>query len=150
MPKTPLKLYSLDEMKDKYIGKPGTAARQQYEHELSMGILGYMIKKARQERKLTQEQLGKLVGVQKAQISKLESSANSATIGTIVKVFKALNAGIYFNVKLKNQKGLPKEFAIIDPGAGNHEKPPFFVKKANKTKALIKKPVLPKKLYASK
>lgn len=48
-----------------------------------------MIKSARQERNLTQEQLGKLVGVQKAQISKLESSANSATIDTVLKVFKA-------------------------------------------------------------
>jgi HTH-type transcriptional regulator / antitoxin HipB len=50
-----------------------------------------MIRKARQERNLTQEQLGKLIGVQKAQISKLESSANSATIGSILKVFKALS-----------------------------------------------------------
>ena len=68
---------------------------------------GRLIKKARQERKLTQAQLGKLLGVQKAQISKLESSANSATIGSICKVFKALDAEIYFNVKLKNKKGMP-------------------------------------------
>ncbi len=62
-----------------------------------------MIKTARQERNLTQEQLGKLVGVQKSQISKLESSANSATIDTILKVFKALKAEINFNVKLEQQ-----------------------------------------------
>ena len=43
----------------------------------------------------------KRVGVQKAQISKLESSANSATIDTILKVFKALKAEINFNVKLE-------------------------------------------------
>lgn len=52
---------------------------------------------------LTQEQLGELVGVQKAQISKLESSANSATIDTIIKVFKALKAEIHFNVTIENQ-----------------------------------------------
>ena len=63
-----------------------------------------MIRKVRQERKLTQEQLGELIGVQRAQISKLESSANSATIGTILKVFKALKAEIYFNVKMENKK----------------------------------------------
>jgi HTH-type transcriptional regulator/antitoxin HipB len=40
--------------------------------------------------------------VKKAQISKLESSANSATIDTILKVFKALNAKINFNVKLES------------------------------------------------
>jgi transcriptional regulator with XRE-family HTH domain len=62
-----------------------------------------MIKTAKQERYLTQEELGKLIGVQKAQISKLESSANSATIDTILKVFKALKADINFNVKLEDK-----------------------------------------------
>jgi len=52
-------------------------------------VLGHMIKQAHKERNMTQEQLGKLVGVQKARISKLESSVNSATIDTIVKIFKA-------------------------------------------------------------
>jgi len=103
MAKTQIKSYSLAEMKDKYIGKVGTKVRDQYEYELSMDVLGRMIKTARQERNLTQEQLGKLIGVQKAQISKLESSANSATIDTILKVFKALKADIHFNVTLEKR-----------------------------------------------
>lgn len=103
MAKTQMKSFTLAEMKDKYIGKEGTEQRDQYEYELRMDVLGRMIKKARQERNLTQEQLGELVGVQKAQISKLESSANSATIDTILKVFKALKADIHFNVTLENQ-----------------------------------------------
>jgi len=104
MAKAQIKSYSLSEMKDKYIGNVGTTDRDQYEYELSMDVLGRMIKAARQERHLTQEELGKLVGVQKAQISKLESSANSATIDTILKVFKALKADIHFNVKLQNHE----------------------------------------------
>ncbi len=103
MAKTAIKSFSLTEMKDKYIGKTGTTDRDQYEYELNMDVLSNMIKKARQERKLTQEQLGKLVGVQKAQISKLESSANSATIDTVLKVFKALKADIHFNVTIENR-----------------------------------------------
>jgi DNA-binding XRE family transcriptional regulator len=97
-----IKAYTLAEMKDKYIGKVGTKERDEYEYELRMDILGKMIRAARQERHLTQEELGKLVGVKKAQISKLESSANSATIDTIIKVFKALKAEISFNVKLED------------------------------------------------
>jgi len=93
---------SLSEMKDKYVGKAGTKEREEYEYELRMDVLGKMIKSARQERHLTQEELGKLIGVQKSQISKLESSANSATIDTIIKVFKALKAEINFNVKLED------------------------------------------------
>lgn len=97
-----IKTYSLTEMKDKYIGKEGTVDRDEYEYELRMDVLGKMIKTARQERHLTQEELGKLIGVQRAQISKLESSANSATIDTVLKVFRALKAEINFNVKLED------------------------------------------------
>lgn len=103
MVKTENKSYSLAEMKDKYIGIAGTTNRDEYEYQLRMDVLGRMIKTARQERNLTQQQLGELVGVQKSQISKLESSTNSATIDTILKVFKALKAEINFNVKLEKQ-----------------------------------------------
>jgi HTH-type transcriptional regulator / antitoxin HipB len=102
--KTNVKTYSLAQMKDKYIGKTGTRQRENYEYELRMDVLGNMIKKARKERNLTQEQLGELVGVQKAQISKLESSTNSATIDTILKVFKALKADIHFKVTMEDKQ----------------------------------------------
>jgi len=94
---------SLEEMKDKYIGRIGTKDRDEYEYELRMDVLGKMIKAARQKRNLTQEQLGELVGVKKSQISKLESSANSATIDTVLRVFKALDADIHFNVKIQEE-----------------------------------------------
>ena len=102
MANTELKTYTLAEMKDRYIGKVGTKERDEYEYELRMDVLGKMIKAARLERNLTQEELGRLVGVQKAQISKLESSANSATIDTIIRVFRALKAEINFSVKLED------------------------------------------------
>ncbi|MBO9584535.1 MAG: helix-turn-helix transcriptional regulator [Flavobacterium sp.] len=103
MAKKEMKMYSLTEMKDEVIGKIGTPERDQYEYELNMELLGRMIKTARKERNLTQNQLGELIGVKKSQISKLESSANSATIDTVIKVFKALKAEISFNVKIENQ-----------------------------------------------
>ena len=96
-----LKTYSLAEMKDKYIGKVGTQERDEYEYELRMDVLGKMIKAARQERKLTQEELGQLVGVQKAQISKLENSVKDARFETVLKVFKALNTRITFKLELE-------------------------------------------------
>jgi DNA-binding phage protein len=43
------------------------------------------------------------VGVQRAQISKLENSLTDARFETIIKVFRALNAKINFNVVLLNQ-----------------------------------------------
>jgi DNA-binding XRE family transcriptional regulator len=95
-----IKTYSLDEITNQYIGERGTAKREAFENELRLDLLGAAIRQARLERKLTQEQLGQLVGVQKAQISKLENSATDARFETILKVFKALNATIHFNVEL--------------------------------------------------
>lgn len=97
------KVYTLEDMKNRYIGERGTDKRETYEYELRMEIIGEMIKKARLERQMTQEELGKLIGVQKAQISKLENNANSATIDTVIRVFKALQADISFSVRLENQ-----------------------------------------------
>ncbi|MEO8398457.1 MAG: helix-turn-helix transcriptional regulator [Ignavibacteriaceae bacterium] len=98
-----MKTYSFDEAKDKYLGKRGTDKREKYEHELNLELIGEAIKTARKERNLTQEQLGKLVGVQKAQISKIENNLTDARFETILKVFKALNAKINFNVELMNK-----------------------------------------------
>jgi len=99
-----LKLYSLDDITDKYIGKPGTPKRDAFEYELRLDIIGEAIKQARKERHLTQEELGRLVGVKKAQISKIENSLTDARFDTIMKVFKALNAKINFNIELLDQK----------------------------------------------
>jgi DNA-binding XRE family transcriptional regulator len=98
--KTTLKTVPLDTMIDKHIGKTGNEKRELFENELKIELLGHAIKQARQERKLTQEQLGKLVGVQKAQISKLEHSITNARLETILKVFNALGAKVNLSVEL--------------------------------------------------
>lgn len=90
----------LSEIKDKYIGKVGTPDRDKYEFDLKLELLGEMIKRTRLERHLTQEELGKLIGVQKAQISKLERNASNVTIETVLRVFKALQANVKFKVEL--------------------------------------------------
>lgn len=90
---------TISELEDKYFGKPGSAERQQYEFELNMEILGENLRKLRKNKRLTQEQLGSFIGVQKAQISKLENGANSATINTVVKVFHALKAKVIIRIE---------------------------------------------------
>ena len=99
-----MKTYSLEELTDKYIGKKGTRKRDEFENELRLDLLGQAIKQARQERNLTQEQLGELVGVKKAQISKIENSTTDARFATILRVFKALDAKINFNIELNKRK----------------------------------------------
>ena len=99
-----LKTVSLDTMIDKHIGKRGTLRREAFENELRIDLLGQAIKQARQERNMTQAQFGELVGVQNAQISKIENSVKNARFETILKVLDALGAKVTFTVEPKNRK----------------------------------------------
>lgn len=95
-----MRKHTLNDVQDKLIGKIGTPNRDRFEYELQMDLIGKAIKETRKERQLTQEELGKLIGVQKSQISKLESNASNATIDTLLRVFKALKAKVKFQVEL--------------------------------------------------
>jgi HTH-type transcriptional regulator / antitoxin HipB len=101
------KKYTLDEVQDELIGKIGTANRDMFEYELQMDLIGKTIKKTRQDQNLTQEELGKLIGVQKAQISRLETNPGNVTMETLIRVFTAMNAKIRIQVETqyKGSKG---------------------------------------------
>ena len=97
-----MKTYTFDEVKDELIGKVGTPERDRFEYELQMDLIGKAIKQTRQERNLTQEELGKLIGVQKAQISRLENNTSNVTMDTLLRVFTALKAKVKLQVELPN------------------------------------------------
>lgn len=97
-----MKTYTLNQVQNQLIGEIGTPERDLFEYELQMDLIGKAIKETRIERNLTQEELGKLVGVQKAQISRLESNASNARIDTLLKVFSALKAKVKLQVELPN------------------------------------------------
>lgn len=89
-----MKLTPLSEIVDEVWGKVGTPERDQMEIQLKEDLhayyLGEAIKKARQAQHLTQEQLGERIGVQRAQISRLEKGKSVITLPTMSRVFKAL------------------------------------------------------------
>ena len=88
-----MKLYSLEEVKDELIGKVGTPERDEHERKVEEALhayrIGEAIKNARLKQNLTQEELGERIGVQKAQISRMERGY-SISIPTMSRVFKAL------------------------------------------------------------
>ena len=84
-----MKLYSHDQMLDRVLGSKGTPARDSYEAEMDLYLVGEAIRAARKSRHLTQEQLGERIGVKKAQISRIERGY-SITIPTMSRIFKAL------------------------------------------------------------
>jgi len=99
------RIHSLEELTDKFIGKRGTTAREKFEYEFKTDIIGEIIKRTRIKKNLTQEQLGALVGVQKAQICKIENNAKDVRFSTILRVFEALQAKVKLSVEFK---GSPK------------------------------------------
>lgn len=88
-----MKTYTLDELTDKYIGEKGTPKRDKFDADLKAEIqayhIGEAIKQARLAKNLTQEELGERVGVQKAQICRLERG-KSITISSLLKLFTAM------------------------------------------------------------
>ena len=94
-----MKTYTIEEITDKHIGKRGTFERDRFDFELKLDILGEMIKRIRLEKQLTQEQLGKLIGVQKAQISKIENNTKDVRLSTIMRVFYALKTKVKMSIE---------------------------------------------------
>ena len=90
--------YSFDEVKDELIGLRGTAARDEYEAEIEAHLIGQHIREARKLQNLTQKELGERVGVQTAQISKIEHGRN-LTIATIVRILNALGLSADFSIQ---------------------------------------------------
>lgn len=89
-----MELISADELTDRVFGKIGTPKRDAMEAQLAREVrtheVARAIKRARQERNMTQDELGERIGVRKAQICKLESGKCSPTMNTIMRVFEAL------------------------------------------------------------
>ena len=101
-----MKLTSVDELTDQIVGKKGTSERDIFEYDLRMDILGTVIKDSRKRKNLTQEQLGDLIGVQKAQISKLENNTKNFRIGTVIRALEALGATVKLSVELDTREQL--------------------------------------------
>lgn len=89
-----MNLTPLSDIVNEVWGEVGTPERDRMEaqlkEELHAYYVGEAIKKARQAQHLTQEQLGERIGVQRAQISRLEKGKSVITLPTISKVFRAL------------------------------------------------------------
>ena len=63
-----MKFYTEEEILDRHIGEKDTPKRDKFEADLHSFLIGEAIKQARQSKNLTQEELGNLIGVQRAQI----------------------------------------------------------------------------------
>lgn len=68
-----MKLYTHEEMLEDTFGQKGTPKRDRFKKGIQDCLIGEAIRQTRPKQNLTQKQLGELVGVKEAQISKIES-----------------------------------------------------------------------------
>jgi DNA-binding XRE family transcriptional regulator len=84
-----------DELIEREHGKIGTESRNLYEERAQMFIVSEMLKEARKEAKMTQEQLAEKTGTKKSYISRIENARGNIQLSTIIRIFeKGLNRKI--------------------------------------------------------
>lgn len=99
-----MKTYSQAEMLDRALGPKGTPERDEYEARVEDYMVGLAIRKAREAKNLTQEQLGERIGVQRARICSIERGAN-LRLSTIRRIFSALEMEVRLDIG--NMQSIP-------------------------------------------
>ena len=77
-----------DELIDLEHGKIGTETRNKYEENSQMFIISEMLKEARKNANLTQEQLAEKAGTKKSYISKIENAKGNIQLSTLIRIFE--------------------------------------------------------------
>jgi len=79
---------TFDELLDIKYGKPGTAARVEFEEKAIAFMVGEMIKEARKKAQLTQDDLAERIGTKKSYISRIENGKIDIQLSTLFKIFE--------------------------------------------------------------
>ncbi len=79
---------TFDELLDIKYGKLGTPKRDEFETKAKAFVLGEMIKDARKEAHLTQEDLARKTGTKKSYISRVENGKIDIQVSTLFKIFE--------------------------------------------------------------
>lgn len=86
---------TFDKLIEREHGKIGTDSRNEYEERAQMFIISEMLKEARKEAKMTQQQLAEKAGTKKSYISKIENAKGNIQLSTLIRIFeKGLNRRI--------------------------------------------------------
>jgi HTH-type transcriptional regulator/antitoxin HipB len=79
---------TFEELLDVKYGILGTPVRDEYETKANNFVISEMLKEARKEANLTQEQLAEKIGTKKSYISRLENGKADIQLSTLFKIFE--------------------------------------------------------------
>jgi DNA-binding XRE family transcriptional regulator len=89
------------EIKNEVYGEKGTSRRDELEREFESFKIGLLLKKARQEKHLTQEQLADLVQKKRTYISRIENDGSNMTLKTLFDIVeKGLGGKVNISIQL--------------------------------------------------
>ncbi len=79
---------NFDELLDIKYGKIGSEKRDEFEEKAQYFIISEMLKEARKEANMTQEELAEKVGTKKSYISRLENGKCDIQLSTLYRIFE--------------------------------------------------------------
>jgi DNA-binding XRE family transcriptional regulator len=86
---------TFDELLEREYGPIGSESRNKFEEQAQMFIISVMLKEARREAKMTQEELARKSGTKKSYISRIENAKGNIQLSTLIRIFeKGLNRRI--------------------------------------------------------
>ena len=74
---------SWKDIKDTVYGKKGTERRDELDRDFESFKIGLLLRNAREEKNLTQEQLGELIDKKRTYISRVENNGSNLTLKTL-------------------------------------------------------------------
>lgn len=87
-------VHSFDDILNAKYGKPGTPEREQFRREAYAYCAGTIIRDARREEGMTQQQLAERTGVKKSYISRIEGGTVEPSAGLFLAMLSALGLSI--------------------------------------------------------
>lgn len=92
---------SWKEIKDNVYGKTGTERRDELERDFESFKIGLLLKKAREEKHLTQSELAELVNKKREYISRVENNGSNLTLKTLFDIVeKGLGGKVRISIDL--------------------------------------------------
>jgi ribosome-binding protein aMBF1 (putative translation factor) len=88
-----------DDLLDEKYGEKGTPTRDKYDAESLAFRLGVMLKEARKEAKVTQEELATRTGTKKSYISRIERGQSDIQFSTYYKLIE-IGLGKHLNISI--------------------------------------------------
>lgn len=79
---------TFDELIELEHGKVGSESRNNFDENSQMFIISEMLKEARKNANLTQEQLAEKAGTKKSYISKIENAKGNIQLSTLIRIFE--------------------------------------------------------------